>query len=159
MSASIEIRQLMEMTDASGQALTALAVVEASKDKDKWPNLHKHLWEASEPELAMEARLSRVHRLLIQLRVTTEEGVSTRLAVHTSGYAGYRPLESVLTNRNFAASKLLELTQDIARARARLRAFRAVIPADVAEDIDEALQRAERMAADVAPATEAQPAA
>jgi hypothetical protein len=95
----------------------------------------------------MEARLTRAHRLLISIKVTTEAGITTRMFVHTRGTDGYQSLKSVSNNPDLAATKLGELTADIGRARARLRAFRAAIPDDIGDEIDEALETAENKAA------------
>lgn len=132
--------------ESRGASLTAPAIVEAAKDQKAWPSLYKHLWEVPETDLAMEARLARAHRLMISVTITTEEGVRTRLFLHTNQYDGYRPLDAVLSNKNLAGVKFAELTADISRARARLRSFRAMLPTDLAADIDADLERAENKA-------------
>lgn len=143
MSIREEVEKLVEAAEGN---ITAEHVVEQAKDKETFPALHKHLWEVSEADLAAEARISRAHRLLITVRVVTGEGETTRMLVHTRGVPGYRPLSSIVTNPDLAASKLTQLTEDIARARGRLRAFRAAIHEDIADAIDEALETAEAKA-------------
>ena len=150
MSARAEVQQLMEESERTGASLTAPKVVEAAKDKDRFPRLHEYLWEVEEADLAQEARLARAHRLMISVVITTEAGVSTRLFVHTNGSEGYRSLDTVVNSKDLAAIKLQELTQDIGRARARLRAFRAALPDPVADEIDEALRAAEQRASEAA---------
>lgn len=147
MSARIEIKQMMDEAEAAGTPLTAPQVVEAAKDAARWPNLNRHLWQVPEADLAMEARLARAHRLLITILVTTSEGITTRMFLHTEGVPGYQSLGVVAGNKDLAATKLLELTQDISRARARLRAFRSALPDDIGSEIDEALEAAEAKAA------------
>ncbi len=150
MSARIEIKQMMDEAQIAKAPLTAPQVVEAARDQQRWPALHKHLWQVPEPELAAEARLARAHRLIITVFTTTEGGVSTRLFVHTSGTPGYQPLQTVTGSRDLANLKLLQLTQDISRARARLRAFRAALPDSIGTEIYEALERAEAKATEAA---------
>ncbi len=145
----MSIREEVEQIIAASKTenITAEQVVDAAKNRKKYPNLHKHLWEVPEPELAAEARIARAHRLLISVRVVTGEGQTTRMMVHTRGVPGYRPIESVTSNANLASLKLQQLTEDIARARGRLSAFKAMIAGDVADEIDEALETAEKKAA------------
>lgn len=146
MSAHDEIKQIMEETKKG--PLTAKRVVEKAKNAKKFPALHKHIWEVPEGELLMEARINRAHRLMIRLSVTTGvEGETTRLLVHTRGIPGYQPLNFVTNNPDLATSKLQQLTADIARARGRLRAFKAAIPDSVSDEIDDLLARAEAKSA------------
>lgn len=160
MSKRDEIRQLTEAATATGEALTAEKVVEAARNEQTYPFLHAHLWGISEAELAGEARISRAHRLIISLHVTVGDGVTTRLLVHTRGVAGYHPYPAVAATPNLASMKLAQLTEDIARARGRLRSFRAVLPEEVSAEIDEALAQAEaKAAAAVMPITPERPAA
>ncbi len=143
MSARAEIKLMMETATAAGKTLTAPEVVAAAKDAAQWPALNQHLWQVAEADLAAEARLARAHRLLIAIVVTTGDGVTTRANLHVDGAPGYVALSTVLSTPNLAMSKLQELTADINRARGRLRAFRAALPDDLADEIDAALQQAE----------------
>lgn len=144
MSARDEIQKLL---DESTTPLTAEVVVERAKNAEAFPTLHKHLWEPTESDLAMEARINRAHRLMIRISVTMGEGEVTRLLVHSRGVPGYQPLSFVAGSRDLAALKLQQLTADIARARGRLRAFRAAIPDQVSDEIDSLLAQAEAKAA------------
>ncbi len=144
MTTRAEVRQMMEAAIAADTRLTAEALVEAAKDAKAWPNLNRHLWQVPEAELATEARVARAHRLLITMTITSEDGITTRAYLHTQGNRGYTDLRTVLASPDLAVSKLMELRHDITRARARLNAFRAVIPEDVAAEIDTALEAAEK---------------
>lgn len=146
MSTREEIQKIVAETEQQNITLTAEHVVEQAKDAQQYPALHKHLWEVDEADLAAEARLMRAHRLLITVRVVTGEGETTRMLVHTRGVPGYQPLQSVVNNRDLAALKLQQLTADIARARGRLRSFKAAIPETVSDDIDALLEKAEQRA-------------
>jgi hypothetical protein len=147
MSKRNEIEKLMTECEAKGVTLTATYMVERARDEAEFPALNKHLWQVDEAILAQEARVSRAHRLLVTLHVTTGEGVTTRLLMHTRGTTGYQPVATVTGNPDLAATKLKQLTEDIGRARARLRAFQSALPEDVTEGIDEALEQAETRAA------------
>jgi hypothetical protein len=144
MSTRKEIDALV--AEAGDLPLTAEMVVERAKDASRFPNLNEHLWKVPEATLAAEARLQRAHKLLINIRVVTEEGTVTRMLMHTRGTKGYVPAEKVATSPDLAAIKLRQLAADIGRARQRLSAFRSFIPDDIAEDIDAALARAEQRA-------------
>jgi len=146
MSARLEIKRMMDESEAAGTSLTAPVVVEKAKNAEVWPALHKHLWSVPEADLASEARLARAHRLMISIEVTTEEGILTRMLLHTEGTPGYQSLDTIKGNKNLAALKLQELTQDISRSRAKLRAFKAALPSDLVDEIDEFLARAENKA-------------
>lgn len=143
MSIRDEVELLMR--EAKGP-LTAEVGVERAKNKKRYPALHEHIWGTSEKELAQEARLARMHQLLIRIQITTAEGKTTRLYVHTRGVPGYQPLQHVVSNYNLAATKLAQLREDIGRARARLSGFAAALPGDVATEIDDALAVAESKA-------------
>lgn len=141
-----EIRSITAEYEADNKAVTAEAVVEAAKDADKYPALHEHLWKVSADVLVTEARVARAHRLLISVRIVTEEGDSVRLLTHTPGIAGYRSTTHVAAQFDLAALKLRQLAEDISRSRARLREFKALVPGDVSNEIDSALEDAERRA-------------
>lgn len=159
MSKRDEIQKLTEECQDKGINLTAPYVVEAARDAAAYPGLHQYLWAPSEAVLANEARLTRVHRLMISLNITIGDGITTRLLMHTQGIDGYAPYSSIVRNPDLAASKLLQLTEDIARARGRLRAFREVLPEDVSTGIDAALETAELRATEaIAARTEPAPA-
>ena len=133
--------------ETGGASITAPLLVERARDAERFPKLNKHLWQMPEADLAAEARLMRAHRLLITIHVTVPEGGErTRMLVHTVGTPGYQTLASVVAAPDLAMAKIRQLTEDIGRARARLRAFRAAIPEAIAEDIDEALAEAEARA-------------
>ena len=146
MSKRDEINKLMQQCEADGKSLTATMIVEAAKNETEYPALNKHLWQPSEALLAQEARITRAHRLLIQLNVTTGDGITTRMFVHTRGVPGYQALNSVVNRPDLALAKLRELTASIASARGRLRSFRAALPEPISDEIDEALERAEAKA-------------
>lgn len=143
MSTRSEIDKLI--AEARG-ALTAEAVVEAAKDAAQFPELHKHLWQVPEGELAQEARIQRAHKLLIRIRIVSEAGTTTRLLMHTPGVRGYQPTSTIVSIPDLANVKLQQLQADISRARERLRAFRAFIPDAISDEIDTALERAETAA-------------
>ena len=159
MSRRLEIEKLTQELDAKGAGLTAPLMVEATKDADAYPELHKYLWGASEAVLAAEARLTRAHRLLIAINVTIGDGVKARQFMHIRGTTGYQPYGTIIRNPDLAAVKLRQLTEDIARARGRLRAFRDVLPETVSAEIDEALEAAETRAAAAIAERAAEPAA
>lgn len=142
-----EIRTLTADHEADNKPVTAESVVEAAKDAAKYPALHEHLWAVSVETLATEARVARAHRLLISVRIVTEDGDSVRLLTHVPGMVGYQPSSRVASNVDLAAMKLAQLTIDIARSRARLREFKALLPAVIADEIDESLARAEQASA------------
>ena len=148
MSAREEIKMLMEQSDARNAALSAAQVVEAAKDANLYPHLNKHLWQVPETDLAAEARLARAHRLLIAIRVVTGDGVTTRMFMHTRGVPGYQSSDKIAKSPDLAREKLAQLTDAIGQARARLRAFRAILPDDVGDEIDAALATAEARALD-----------
>ena len=148
MSKREEIDKLTAECGAKNLALTAPYMVEAARNAETYPNLHIYLWGPSEAILAAEARLTRAHRLLIAINVTIGDGVKTRHLMHIRGQDGYQPYTSVIRNPDLASLKLLQLTEDIARARGRLRAFREVLPEDVSAEIDTALEAAETRAAE-----------
>lgn len=144
MSMREEIQSIITEAEDSGLSITAAAVVEKAKDAEQFPALNKHLWQVPEADLAQEARLTRAHRLLITMHVTIPEtGERTRMLVHTSGVPGYQPISAVARVPDLALAKMRQLADDIARARGRLRAFKAALPDDIATEIDEALQEAE----------------
>lgn len=147
MSKRDEIEKLTQECQEKGlPTLTAPYMVEAAQNAEAYPNLHAYLWAPSEAELAAEARLARAHRLMISLNITIGDGVITRLLMHTPGIGGYSPYSSVISNLDLAATKLRQLTEDIARARGRLRAFRSALPEDIGTEIDDALAKAENRA-------------
>lgn len=144
MSARDELQRIIEEAETKGSSITAPFVVEKAKDAEKYPALNKHLWQVPEADLAAEARLSRAHRLLITMRVTVADtGETTRMLVHTAGTPGYQPIGTVTKTPDLAMAKMRQLAEDIARARGRLRAFKAALPDDIATEIDEALEQAE----------------
>lgn len=144
MSISDEVRQLAEAYTKSGRTLFAEDIVYESENKEKWPSLHAHLWGVSEAKLAQEARISRAHRLLIKIKITTETGHRTRYFVHTPGNPGYAPVERVVSDFDLAAVKLRQLGEDIKRAHARFADFKSALPAAVAIHIDESIAESER---------------
>ncbi len=147
MSYQKEVQAVSDRCQAEGEkTLTAEYLVKAAKDGNTYPMLYAHLWSPSEAKLAAEARLARAHRLLITITVTVGEGVKTRLYWHTKGTKGYAKYEKILASKDLAQVKLDQLIEDIARARGRLRVFRALLPDSVAEEIDAALQAAEATA-------------
>lgn len=148
MSKREEIDKLTEECINKGTTLTAQFMIDSAKDADVYPELNKYLWGASEEVLAGEGRLHRAHRLLISINITTGDGIKTRHMMHVRGTDGYQPYSSVVRNPDLAALKLQQLTEDIARARGRLRAFREVLPEEVATEIDMALETAEKRAAE-----------
>lgn len=145
-----EIKKLTEEFEASNKAITAETVVEAAKNVDLYPALYEHLWAVSESTLATEARVARAHRLLISVRVVTSEGDNVRLLTHMPGVPGYLPSARVVVSIDLASVKLRQLTDDVARSRARLREFRSLVPSAVADEIDAALERAEQRASEAA---------
>lgn len=147
MSRRDEINKLTDECATKGLPLTAPYMVEAVRDAEAYPDLHKFLWAPSEAALAAEARLTRAHRLLIAINVTIGDGIKARQFMHIRGTSGYQPYASVIRNPNLAEVKLRQLTEDIARARGRLRAFREILPEEVSAEIDEALETAEAKAA------------
>lgn len=146
MSMRDEIRTIADDYEKQGRNVTAEIVVEAANDAAKYPHLNEHLWQVPEADLVTEARIARAHRLLISIRVVSEEGATTRLLVHTPGTAGYRPITSIVGDVDLASIKLRQLTDDIARSRGRLRDFKAFVPSDIADAIDAALETAEQTA-------------
>lgn len=137
-----EIKLLSEQHEKDNKPLTAEDVVTYAKDAKSYPALHEHLWKVSESYLAQEARVARAHRLLISIRVVTSEGDRTRMLIHTPGSPGYRDAKYVAQSLDLAAIKLRQLRDDIARSRARLAEFRAILPGEIAEEIETALSRA-----------------
>lgn len=150
MSMRDEIKQLSTEYEARGATLTADDVVRSAQDADKYPGLHDHLWGVSETILAHEARLARAHKLIISIRVVQEEGVESRLYIHTPGIAGYQPLKKVLATPDLAVARLQQLSADVGRARQRLREFRMLLPGEVADAIDASLEASERAIVDAA---------
>jgi hypothetical protein len=146
MSMREEVRKIAEIYNQEGRAIMAAQIVEEAKDKDKYPSLHAHLWEVAADVLADEARIARAHRLLISIHFTTEEGVTTRLLMHTPGQIGYRPATHVARSVDLAALKLRQMAEDIGRARARFRDFKAIVPSEVADEVDQLLEQAEKKA-------------
>lgn len=161
MSIREELDLIVRDAEDKNIPVTAASVVERAKDAEAFPSLNKHLWQVPEADLANEARLTRAHRLLITLKVTIPDtGETTRMLVHTRGTPGYMPVTSVTRVPDLAAAKLRQLMDDIARARGRLRAFKAAIPDTVADEIDQALEQAEtRTNAALAPVEVEAPAA
>ena len=137
-----EVEKLIKL--AGDNALTAQAVVEAAKDEKTYPALHAHLWLVQEAKLAAEARLARAHHLLIRIQITTREGITTRLLVHTRDVEGYQPVALVAATPNLAKSKLAQLRADIGRARERLLSFSAILDPELIADVDNALRNAEK---------------
>ena len=131
--------ELDKIIEGNGGSITAEQVVQAARNKELYPELHAHLWEVPERELAEEARVARAHKLIIALRVVTEVGTTTRMMVHTIGTKGYQPAQAVAANVDLASMKLRQLAADVGRARERLRGFKAMLADDVADDIDKAL--------------------
>lgn len=148
MSMRNEIRELADHYEQQQKALTAEMVVEASKDAERFPHLNKHIWQEAEDTLLKEARIARAHKLLISVKITTEEGTTTRLMVHTPGLVGYRSYTHVATTFDLASVKLRQLIDDVSRARARLKEFRAVVPSEVIDDIDAHYEAAEKRASE-----------
>ena len=147
MSMRSELKTIIETQEAAEAAVTAAVVVERARDAAAYPDLNRHLWQVPDADLAAEARLARAHRLLITLHVTVAEtGETTRMLVHTTGVPGYQSMDSISRIPDLAAAKIKSLLEDIGRARARLRAFRAALPENVAIDVDEALEAAENRA-------------
>lgn len=147
MSMRSELDTLTSEISATGSTVSAAGIVEAAKNAERFPALNKHLWQVSDATLATEARLQRAHRLLITMRVTVAEtGETTRMLVHTPGTSGYQPINNVVSIPDVALMKVRQLVEDIGRARARLRAFRAALPEEVVNEIDEALATAETKA-------------
>lgn len=144
--------------EANGKSVKAEAVVEAAKNKERFPSLHKHLWEIAEADLAAEARLQRAHKLLINIRVVTGDGHVTRMMVHTQSVEGYLPLQTIIANRDLAAEKLKQFADDIGRSRARLRGFRSALNDELVDELDAALEQAQVKANDAAAARAAQAA-
>ncbi len=142
MSIRTEVEKLIELV--GDEALTAPGLVEAARDAEGYPLLNAHIWQVPEAELLQEARESRAHRLLIRIRVTSEEGITTRLMIHTREVPGYQTIGVVARTPDLASSKMAMLRADIARARDRLRTYSFVLAADMVAEVDEALQRAER---------------
>jgi len=139
-----EIERLVSIRTNSGKPVTALFVVESARDFVAYPKLNEHLWQVPEADLAAEARLQRAHRLLITMTITVADtGDTTRMLVHTPGSHGYQPIDVISRVPDVAVLKMRRLIEDIARARARLRAFRAAIPGDVADEIEALLREAE----------------
>lgn len=139
-----EIRTIVDASVTAGTPITAPLIVERAKNAKAFPALNAHLWKIPEAELAHEARVARARRLLITMHVTLpESGEVTRLLVHTAGTPGYRSIDAVVKIPNLVLTKIRQLTDDIARARLRLRAFRAALPDDIAVEIDAALEAAE----------------
>lgn len=134
--------ELDKIIEEHGGSITAEQVVQAARNKADYPELHAHLWEVPEKELADEARVARAHKLIISLRVVTEVGTTTRMMVHTIGTKGYQPAQAVAANIDLAAMKLKQLAADVGRARERLRGFKSMLADDVADDIDKALDTA-----------------
>lgn len=147
-----EIDQLIAASKTG--VITAEEVVDAARNSKKFPELHKYLWEPSEAELAHEARLGRAHKLLISIRVVTEDATTTRMLVHTNGTRGYQAVETVIATPSLASIKLKQLVADIGRARERLATFRSILPPETAEELDALLDRAQKVA-EPAPAREA----
>jgi len=138
-----EIESLVAL--AGDDALTAQVVVDASRDEPAtYPQLHAHLWQTPEKELAAEARLSRAHRLLIRIQITSTEGITTRLLVHTRDVPGYQTVDVVASMPDLRAAKLSMLRADIVRARDRLRAYSAILAPDLVIEVDEALQQVQK---------------
>lgn len=151
MSLRSDVAKLIELRNAAGEPMTASFVVESARDAAAYPDLNRHLWQVPEADLAAEARLQRAHRLLITMTVTVAEtGDTTRMMVHTPGSPGYQSIEYVAKTPDIVVAKLRQLGEEIGRARARLRAFRAAISADVAAEIDDLLKEAEGKTADAA---------
>ena len=140
MSIRSEIDVLIAESD--GDPVTAEHVVDQARDAARFPALNEHLWRVSEATLAREARLARAHKLLIRIHVTSSEGTVTRLLMHTRDTKGYRRADLIAATPDLASIKLKQLAADIGRARERLRAFRSILPDDVADDIDAALRQA-----------------
>lgn len=134
--------ELDKIIEEHGGSITAEQVVQAARNKADYPELHAHLWEVPERDLADEARVARAHKLIISLRVVTEAGTNTRMMVHTLGSKGYKPATEVAANVRLADVKLKQLAADIGRARERLRGFRSMLSNDVADEIDDALDKA-----------------
>lgn len=141
-----EIDIIIGMSKSNGDSIKAEAVVEMAKNAEKFPALHKHLWEVPEEQLAAEARLQRAHKLLISIRVVTSDGHVTRMMVHTNSIEGYRPLTDVIASRDLAAEKLKQFSDDIGRARTRLHAFRSALNEDLVSELDDLLAKAQTKA-------------
>lgn len=147
MSMREELEMIINEAETAGLPVSARTLVERARDTTLYPALNKHLWQVDEADLAAEARLQRAHRLLITLHITIPEtGESTRMLVHTRGTPGYQPIESLARIPDLALAKVQQLTEDIGRARARLRAFRAYLPEELFDSLDEPLATAEARA-------------
>lgn len=141
-----ELEQLSKKAERKDAPLTAQAVVEAAKNARQYPELHHELWAPDVEELAAEARLQRAHRLIISIRITSIEGPTVRMLVHTSAEPGYRPHDTVVSSLDLASVKLRQLAANITRARRQLAAFRSMLPDDIAIELEDLLVRAERVA-------------
>ena len=145
MSTREEITILSKAAASRGETLTAESVVEAAKNATTYPSLHEQIWAVADADLVAEARLARAHRLIIRLTVVTDDGTTVRAFMHTREEKGYRPVSSLATNVSLASIKLAELTADIGRARHRLAGFKSILPAEITDEIDAALSRADDM--------------
>lgn len=130
-----ELRGIAEQYAAEGKAITAEEVVEIARDAAGFPALNAHLWQVPVSILANEARIQRAHKLLITVQVT-EAGQSTRMLLHVPGTPGYQHFRQVARSPDLAVIKLRQLREDIDRSRARLNEFKAILPDDVALDIE-----------------------
>lgn len=136
-----EVRGIAEQYAAEGKAITAEAIVEIARDGKAYPALNAHLWTVAESILANEARVARAHRLLITVSIT-EAGQSTRMLLHVPGTPGYQHVRQVARSPDLAVIKLRQLREDIDRSRARLAEFKAILPDEVALDIETQLAQA-----------------
>lgn len=143
MSIRSEMQLIVEERAATGATITAEYILEQARDATKYPKLNEHLWQAPEEDLIAEARIARVHRILLTMKVTVAEtGDVTRLLVHTPGTPGYHAMQNVINIPDIARAKIQQLSEDIARARARLRSFRAALPGDLSSVVDAHLEAA-----------------
>lgn len=143
MSIRSEMQLIVEERAATGATITAEYVLEQARDAAKFPKLNEHLWQVRDEELIAEARIARVHRILLTMRVTVAEtGDVTRLLVHTPGIPGYHAMQNVVRIPDIARARMQQLSEDIARARARLRAFRAALPEELSSEVDAHLEAA-----------------
>ena len=141
-----EVKRLAEAAEAAGRTLTADAVVEAARDAEGYPALHKHLWATDIETLAMEARRARAHRVIMSIRIVTEEGSTARVLVHTRGVPGYQPVSAVVAVPDLARAKVAEIRDRISRLRGDLATFRGLLPPEIAAEIDQPLAEAESRA-------------
>lgn len=141
MSMRKEMQLIVEERAATGATITAEYVLSKAKDAETYPKLNEHLWQVPDADLVAEARIARAQRILVTMRITiAETGEVTRMLVHTPGTPGYHAMSNVVRIPDVARAKMQQLAEDIARARARLRAFRAALPEEFSSEVDAQLE-------------------